>query len=227
MAQRARIALVDDDIDLAETLAEYLSDLGHEVAIAGSVAALRRLLALQPPDLIILDLGLPDLGGLEALRTLRTRSAIPVLILSAEANPIERIVGLELGADDFVGKPAEPQELAARVAGLLERSGGPTRRLVRLETATVDLGAARLLRLAAPPERLGPGEVALLRVLAQQPGRVFSREELMELAPAESLDADDRAIDTRIARLRRKLATEAIVTVRGRGYAFIPPGEAE
>lgn len=221
--KRAKIAIVDDEVDLAEAFAEYLSDLGHDVQVAGSAAELDAILERTALDLVILDLNMPGESGMEALRRLRGEGSPPVLILTANTDPIERVVGLELGADDFVVKPVEPQELAARAAGLLRRYGRGAREVVAFERATVDLSASRLLRIGHPPERLGPGEVLLVRVLASRPNQVLTRDELMRLAPGESLDAFDRAIDTRIARLRQKLDTQAIVTVRAKGYMFVPP----
>lgn len=228
MAVRSRIVIVDDEVDLAGAYAEYLCDLGHEVTTVPSAAALDDVLAKQVVDLVILDLNMPGERGLDVLRRLRDQGIGPVLILTGMAEPVERVVGLELGADDFVVKPIEPRELAARAIGLLRRYGRADRELVAFERATVDLTASRLLRDGRPPERLAPGEVMLVRTFADRPNLVLSRAELMRLAPAESRDAYDKAVDNRIARLRAKLDTGAIVTVRGRGYMFVPPhGGAE
>jgi DNA-binding response OmpR family regulator len=166
---------------------------------------------------------MPGESGLDYLPRLRATRGIPVLIMTAVPDPVDRVLGLEMGADDFVQKPCDPQELAARVAGLLRRYNAATREIVRFETVTVDLTASRLLRAGLPPERLGPGEIMLVRAFAARPNILLSRDELMEAAPADSHDANDRAIDTRVARLRRKLDTETIVTVRGHGYMFVPP----
>lgn len=221
--QRPKIALIDDDVDLVEPLAEYLSDLGYEVHTEGTSSGCLRLVARHPIDVVILDLGLPDQSGLDFLRTLRDRCDAAVLVLTGNADPIDRIAGLEIGADDFVVKPVEPQELAARVGGLLRRRGAGGHDLIRLERATVDLVAARLMRHKQPPERLGPGEIVLLKALASHPNRVLTRDALIDMAPAETADPNDRSIDSRVARLRRKLDTAAIVTVRGHGYMFVPP----
>lgn len=225
MKRRADILIVDDEPDLAEAFAEYLADLGHGVEVVGSVAACEGRLARGPVDLIILDLTLPGEGGLAYLRRLRASDPVAVLIMSANADLVERVIGLELGADDFVVKPVHPQELAARVAGLLERHGLQPRVTVRLEGVTVDLTASRLLRDSGASERLGHGEVALLRALFDHPHRLLTREALMDLAPADGLDVNDRSIDSRVGRLRRKLGTGTIVTVRGRGYVYEPVPE--
>lgn len=223
MVKRPRIALIDDEPDLLEPLADYLSDMGYEVETAGSAAGCMRILDRYPVDLIVLDLGMPGESGLDFLRRLRDVQQAPVLVLTGSADPIDLIAGLEIGADDFVAKPVDPQELAARIGGILQRRGIGRRDLIRLERVTIDLAASRLMRFGHPPERLGPGEIVLIQALARHPNRILTRDELMDLAPAESLDANDRAIDTRMARLRRKLDTEAIVTVRGHGYMFVPP----
>ena len=223
MARYAKLVLVDDEPDLVEAFADYLSALGHEVRTASSAAACDALLDRDPADLVVLDINMPGENGLDYLRRLRETRAMPVLVLTGVPDPIDRILGLELGADDFVLKPCDPQELAARIAGLLNRYRITTREVVQFEHATVDLTASRLLRIGHPPERLGAGEVMLVRVFAARPNILLTRDDLMDLAPAESYEANDRAIDTRIARLRRKLATEAIVTVRGHGYMFVPP----
>ncbi len=223
MAYRPRIALVDDEADLLEPLADYLSDMGYDVETTGSAAGCLRILERHPVDLIVLDLGLPGEVGLEFLRRLRDSHEAAVMVLTASPDPIDRIAGLEIGADDFVAKPVEPQELAARIGGILQRRGVGRRELIRLERVSVDVAASRLMRFGQAPERLGPGEVVLIQALAGNPNRILSRDDLMDLAPAETLEANDRSIDTRIARLRRKLDTEAIVTVRGHGYMFVPP----
>ena len=225
MSRRPRIALVDDELDLAEPLAEYLGNLGYTTDIATSAAECDRLLARGGVDLVVLDLNMPGESGLDLLRRLHETSSIPVLILTGSSDFIDRITGLEMGADDFVVKPVEPQELAARIGGILRRRGLSNRNLIRLEHVTVDLSASRLLRPGVPPERLGAGEVVLLQAFAHHPNKILTRDELMDMAPAESLDVNDRAIDTRVARLRRKLGTDSIITVRGHGYMFTPPFE--
>lgn len=222
MAKPARLVITDDEVDLTDALREYFVDLGYEVAVAGTVWDLEARLARDGADLVILDLDLPGPGGLDFLRAGGIPRDVAVMVLTGNPDAIDRVVGLELGADDYVQKPVDPRELAARVASVLRRRQGRNRPLVVFETVSVDLAAARILRENGDTERLGPGEVALIRVFAENPGRVLDRETLIAAAPGDSTDAFDRAIDSRIARLRRKLATDLIRTVRGHGYLFDP-----
>ena len=223
MSRAARVLIVDDERDLAEAFAEYLGDLGHDVAVAVSAWELEAHLGRREVDLIVLDLDLPGRGGLELMQDGTIPETVAVVVVTGNPDRIDRVLGLELGADDYVQKPVDPRELAARIAGVLRRRQGRRRPLVVFETVSVDLAAARLLRENGASERLSPGEISLVRAFAENPGRVLTREDLIELAPAEVADAFDRSIDSRIARLRRKLATEAIRTVRGFGYVFDPP----
>ena len=226
MTPAARLLIVDDERDLADAFAEYLADLGHDVAVATSTWELESVLERQGADLVVLDLDLPGRSGLDLLREGVFPDGTAVVVLTGNPDAIDRVVGLELGADDYVQKPVDPRELAARIAGVLRRRQGRRRPLVVFETVSVDLAAARLLRDDGTAERLSPGEISLVRAFAENPGRVMSREELIDLAPAEDADAFDRSVDSRIARLRRKLGTETIRTVRGFGYVFDPPDHA-
>jgi DNA-binding response OmpR family regulator len=223
MARRGRIAVLDDEPDWVDAVQEYLTDLGYDVDCLKAAWELEPYLAREKPDLIILDLGLPGEGGIDILIRMDLASDIAVLVLTGNPDPVDRVLGLELGADDYVQKPVELRELAARVAGILQRRLGRRRNLVVFETASVDLVAARILKADGSTDRLSAGEVALIRAFAENPGKVLTREEIMERAPAEDEEAFDRAIDSRIARLRRKLDTEAIRTVRGHGYVFDLP----
>lgn len=222
MTPSARLVIVDDEADLAEALREYFCDLGYLASTAGSAWELEARLGREGADLVLLDLDLPGRSGLALLQDGAIPREVAVIVLTGNADRIDRVLGLELGADDYVQKPVDPRELAARVATVLARRQGRHRALVPFESVCVDLGAARVLYLNGSSERLSPGEVALVRVFSENPGRVLSRDMLMELAPAESDDALNRAIDSRVARLRRKLGTERIRTVRGHGYVLDP-----
>lgn len=226
MAKPARLVIADDEADLADALSDYFTDLGYDVAVAGSVWELETRLARDGADLVVLDLGLPGGGGLDLLRSAKLPRDVAVVVLTGNPDRIDRVLGLELGADDYVLKPVDPRELAARVAAVLRRRQGRRRPLVVFETVSVDLAAARLLRENGESERLAPGEIALIRLFAENPGRVLDRETLIEGAPGDSAEAYDRAIDSRVARLRRKLATDLIRTVRGHGYVFDPAAPA-
>jgi two-component system OmpR family response regulator len=225
MAQRSQIALLGENRDILRPFAEYLSEVGYDTHVGRSLAQIAAGGHAHALDLIVLHLIEGREGGLDLLRQLRDSSSAAIVVISRGADLVDRIAGLETGADDVVVLPVEEQELAARIRGIIGRRGGGPRETMRLENTTIDFAASRLLRVGAKPERLGPGEVALIRALTRHPRRVLSRDELMDLAPAESLDVNDRSIDTRVARLRRKLDTEAIVTVRGHGYMFVPPFE--
>jgi DNA-binding response OmpR family regulator len=223
MARRGRIAVLDDEPDWVDAVEEYLVDLGYDVDRLAAAWELEPYLAREKPDLIILDLGLPGESGIDILIRTDLASDIAVLVLTGNPDPVDRVLGLELGADDYVQKPVELRELAARVAGILQRRLGRRRNLVVFESSSVDLVAARVLKADGSTDRLSAGEVALIRAFADNPGKVLTREEIMERAPAEDEEAFDRAIDSRIARLRRKLDTETIRTVRGHGYVFDLP----
>lgn len=223
----ARIAVVDDETDIREMLADYLGGLGHEVATAGDGAALEALLAAGPaPDLFVLDLNLPGRDGLEIARDLRARLDPGIVMLTAAGGLVDRVVGLEVGADDYLAKPFDLAELAARIAAVLRRRpGGASAAGPRFGGFTFDLRDFCLRDAGGAAVDLSPMEADLVAAFATHPGRVLSRDELMQLAPPRDGESCDRSIDNRIARLRRKLERnpdfpELIKTVRGAGYVF-------
>lgn len=218
-----RLTFIDDEIDLIEPLEEYFTRLGYDVRTATSVARFESRRDAYETDLIILDLNLPGENGLDFFHRLRsTHNNIPVIFLTGSSDAIERIVGLESGAADWVSKPVDPQELAARIGSILARRGTMARHMLRLERATVDLHCSRLLVEGKMPEILTASEIALLRVLSSKPNHVFTRTELLDQAPGILWEADERSMNSRVGRLRRKLDTESIETVRGHGYKFVP-----
>jgi DNA-binding response OmpR family regulator len=206
--------------------------------------SLRNTIAQQVPDLIILDLNMPEEDGLSIIRDLKRRNSVPIIMLTATASAIDRVVGLELGADDYLAKPCELRELLARVRSVLRRSGAPqpakepaaapaapasTR--VRFGTKWLDHDAQALRDDEGNEHPLTASEYGLLKVFAANPKRVLSRDRLLELANARDAEAFDRAIDLRIMRIRRKIEPDparpsVIRTVRGGGYLFSPTGEA-
>jgi DNA-binding response OmpR family regulator len=172
---------------------------------------------------VVLDLHMPGESGRAILNRVRAAGDTPVIVMTASAELVERVLCLELGADDIVLKPIDPRELTARIQGLLDHKAGRKRETARFEAATVDLAAALVLRDDGVEERLGIGEVMLLRAFLANPHKVLTRDDLLELAPAQDRDAMRRSIDPRIARLKRKVGTAWIETRRGFGFVFAPP----
>jgi len=225
----SRLLLIDDDVRLTDMVGGYLRHNGFEVETAASLAVARSRLEHESFDALVLDLMLPDGDGLDFTRELRggarTRR-LPLLMLTARGEPTDRVVGLEIGADDYLGKPFEPRELLARVKALLRRAAPDTAEdevLVfgRLE---VDLGA-RQARLDGRPCDLTSHQFDLLTVLARHPGRVLSRDQIMDALKGHPLDAFDRSIDVHVSRIRAVIeddprAPRRVLTVRGTGYVF-------
>lgn len=226
-ARRTRILVVDDDPKTASLVRLYLEHDGHEVAVAYNGRQALEEAESAPPDLVVLDLMLPQIDGLEVCRRLRERSAIPILMLTARTTEEDTTRGLDLGADDYVHKPFRPRELAARVRALLRRA--PSRDgagTLRAGDLTVDLGA-RLARRGSQPLALTAREFALLEAFVRAPGRTLSREELVARAFGETFEGFDRTVDAHVMNLRRKLEEDParprrIVTVFGAGYRFDP-----
>lgn len=231
-----QILLIDDDVRLSAMIGDYLRSHGYQVASAPSLAAGREALARQACDALVLDLMLPDGDGLDLCRELRasprTRS-LPILMLSARGEPTDRIVGLEIGADDYLPKPFEPRELLARIRALLRRTGAVATdtdvwRFGRLE---IDNGQ-RQARLDGQACDLTSYQYDLLCVLAQHPGRVLSRDQIMDMLKGHPLEAFDRSIDVHVSRIRAAIEDDPkeprrILTVRGVGYVFAKKQDAD
>jgi len=221
-----RILLVEDDARLAAMVAEYLGDAGLRITIAPNGEQGLARLAREPFDAAVLDLMLPDIDGLEVCRRLRATSDLPVLMLTARGDAADRIVGLELGADDYLPKPFEPRELLARLRAILRRRGGGAQRgdLLRFGQLEIDR-AARTIRVDGKAAELTAYQFALLLALAEHAGRVMTRDALMDLMKGEPLEAFDRSIDVHISRIRAAIEADPkkprrILTVRGAGYVF-------
>ena len=220
-----RILLVEDDTRLAEMLSEYLGGAGFRVAVAALGASAMELLASTEYAAVVLDLTLPDMDGLDICRQLRMKSDTPVLMLTARGDATDRIVGLELGADDYLPKPFQPRELLARLRAILRRSGaGSADRPLHFGRLEIDRGA-HVVRVDGRPCELTSYQFNLLVALAQNAGRVLSRESLMDLVKGEQLEAFDRSIDVHVSRIRAAIEDDAkaprrIITVRGAGYVF-------
>jgi len=224
----ARIAVVDDEADIREMLVDFLGSKGHEVIVAADGAALDEVLAQgSAPDLFVLDVGLPGRNGLEIARTLRASLDPGIIMLTGTGDLVDRVVGLEIGADDYLAKPVALAELAARIAAVLRRRSAVKAPVegVAFGSFRFDLRAFSLFDTAGRPVDLSPMEVDLVAAFATNPGRVLSRDELMRLAPPRGDDSNDRSIDHRVTRLRRKLEVDPehpqlIKTVRGTGYTY-------
>jgi len=228
-----RILVVDDDPELRKLLADYLNDVGFEVELAADGEQMWRLIANAMPDAIVMDLMLPGTDGLTLIRELRAKSNVPILMLSARGEEIDRVVGLEVGADDYLAKPFSRRELLAQLRALLSRTHavpvaqrddelvfGPYR---------LDLAARRLLREGVEVA-LSSAEFDLLKVFAERPGRVLSRDVLLDLLKGYEREPFDRTVDNRVARLRRRIEPDPahpvfIRAVRGEGYLFSPRGD--
>jgi DNA-binding response OmpR family regulator len=230
------IVVVDDEAAARDMVGDYLRMHGFTVSLCDGGASLWAELEKGRPDLIVLDLNMPEEDGLSIIRDLKHKGGIPVIMLTATASPIDRVVGLELGADDYLAKPCELRELLARVRSVLRRAApaagataeGGSR--VRFGTKWLDVDG-RLLRDEEGNEHpLTASEYNLLKAFAENPKRVLTRERLLELANARDAEAFDRAVDIRIMRIRRKIEPDpshprVIRTVRGGGYLFSPNGE--
>jgi DNA-binding response OmpR family regulator len=222
-----RVLLVEDDPRLADMLSEYLGEAGYRITVAGLGAAALQYIAGGGYDAVVLDLMLPDMDGLDVCRQLRATSDLPVLMLTARGDAVDRIVGLELGADDYLPKPFEPRELLARLRAILRRRGRGDAsapgalRFGRLEIDT----AARSVRLDGTHCDLTGYQFDLLSALAAKAGRVLSRDVLMDLVKGGQLEAFDRSIDVHMSRIRAAIEDDPkkprrVITVRGAGYVF-------
>ncbi len=223
-----RVLMIDDDAALARMVAEYLGSRGLAVTVAGTLGQGEALLKSGGFDLLILDAMLPDGDGFDLCKSWRQQSQLPILMLTARGDDVDRIVGLELGADDYLPKPFNPRELLARLRALLRRSQMPAKapvgEVLRFGRLEIDRGALEV-RLNGQPVSLTAHQFSLLWALATHPGRVLSREALLELARGDTLEAFDRSIDVHISRIRAAIEDDQkeprrIITVRGAGYVF-------
>jgi two-component system, OmpR family, response regulator len=242
MTQSQHIFIVDDEAPAREMVGDYLKMHGFAVTLCDGGKSLRAAIETSVPDLVVLDLNMPEEDGLSIIRDLKGRINVPVIMLTATASPIDRVVGLELGADDYIAKPCELRELMARIRSVLRRST-PAKaataetgvkaakdQLVRFGTKWLDLEAQALRDDEGNEHPLTASEFGLLKVFAANPKRVLSRERLLELANARDSEAFDRAVDLRIMRIRRKIEPDptkpaVIRTIRGGGYLFSPTGD--
>jgi len=232
MSKKFRILIVDDEADIREPLAEYLIRSDLLVSLADSASAALTHVARSDIDLIILDIMMPGQDGLSLCRDLRTRSDVPIILLTARTDDIDRIVGLEMGADDYIGKPFAPRELLARIRAVLRRTGPrlsplPTagQRVYAFDKWLLNADKRNLTRRNGVNVPMGEAEFRLLLAFVTRPHQVLSRSQLLDLADAREADVFDRSIDNRVVRLRRKIEEDPanpvlIKTVRSGGYVF-------
>ncbi len=234
-----RVLVVDDDPAVREMLGEYLGSHGYEVCSAGSGKAMRAEIERALPDVILLDLQLPGEDGLTLARYLREHYDVGIIMVTGATDPVDRVIGLEVGADDYIGKPFDPRELRARLKSVMRRlqarpSAGPPAGAanaecrVALARCTLDIASHRLIGENGREIPITAMEFDLLKVFAEHPNRVLSRDQLLTFTRNREWEPFDRSIDIRIARLRRKIEADpenpqAIRTVRGVGYIYVPP----
>jgi two-component system OmpR family response regulator len=237
MSDNGHILVVDDEQEIRDLVQEYLTGEGFRVSTAHDGAGMHRVLSQSPADLVILDLMLPGEDGLTLARVLRSQSRIGIIILTGRGETVDRIIGLEMGADDYLPKPFHLRELLARVKSVLRRvqsrTGGgpqPTRSRARFAGWNLDLSSRELLSPAGQEVRLTTGEYDLLAAFVNHANQVLSRDRLLDLARSREAGPFDRTIDVQVGRLRRKLEDDPqnpslIKTVRGSGYIFTPAVE--
>lgn len=239
MDSQQHIVVCDDEPDIRDTVGEYLERQGFEVSQAEDGEALRRILAERPVDAVVLDITMPGEDGLSIARSLRAESDVAIVMLTGNAEVVDRIIGLEMGADDYLAKPVDLRELLARLKAVLRRTakapaeagaaGDAGHTLARFGACRLDLEAHKLFDADGGEIPITAMEYSLLKVFAEHPNRVLNRDQLLELAHDRSWDPFDRSIDIRISRLRKKIEADPskpqiIRTVRGIGYRFSPEG---
>lgn len=233
-----QILAVDDDAGLRELLQEYLTAQGYQVTTVANGTGMDAYLAAHTADLVILDLMLPGEDGLALARRLRVQGNVPIIMLSARGEDVDRIVGLEVGADDYLAKPFNPRELLARIRALLRRTNGPHPDNEAARQGTHRFGEfllnieSRDLHKSGSSVPLTAGEFNLLRIFVEHPNRVLSRDSIMDMLKGYERSPFDRSIDVRVTRLRRKIEDDPntplyIRTVWGEGYLFAPGGNSE
>jgi len=231
MTAKTSILLVDDDTEITELLSDYLTRFNFEVHCAFDGPSMRAQLAKHSVDLVVLDVMLPGTGGLALAREIRSRTLTPVIMLTARTSTLDRILGLENGADDYMSKPFEPRELVARIQSVLRRSKAPQEEHIASSDVVVFDGweLHRTARTVTSPTglvvALSNAEFRLLNTFLSTPRKLFSRDQLMEQARGRAMDAFERSIDLLVSRLRQKLADDRsddsmIKTIRGAGYLF-------
>ena len=221
-----KVMVVDDEPKIVQLARDYLEHAGFAVVVAHDGKAALATARAQNPDLVILDLGLPELDGLDVARTLRAESNVPIVMLTGRSEETDKLVGLELGADDYVTKPFSPKELVARVRAVLRRTERPrsATEIVRVGDVTLDIPRMRAT-VADRTVTLTPTEFQIVATMAREPGRVFTRSQLLDAVHGVAFESYERAIDAHVKNIRQKLEPDPatpryVVTVYGVGYRF-------
>jgi len=226
------ILVVDDEPKIVQLARDYLEHAGFSVVTAGDGASALHAVRARNPDLVVLDLGLPVVDGLEVMRSIRTAGSTPIVVLTARDTELDKLLGLELGADDYVTKPFSPRELVARVRAVLRRSEHAAEPRERIEVGELVLDVPRLrATVAGHPVELTATEFSLLATMARAPGRVFTRSQLLDAVHGVAFEAYERAIDAHVKNIRRKLEPDParprfVQTVYGVGYRLAEPEPA-
>jgi DNA-binding response OmpR family regulator len=220
------VLVVEDELEIARVVRDYLQHAGFEVIVVGDGGSAVASVRSARPDLLVLDLGLPGTDGLDVAREVRRWSETPIVMLTARGDESDRIVGLELGADDYVVKPFSPKELVARVRAVLRRGRASRRGDEVLRVADVEIDTAKMrVTVAGEAVELTPTEFQLLATLAREPGRVFTRSQLLDAVHGVAIESYERAIDAHVKNIRRKIeptpgSPRYLLTVHGVGYRF-------
>ena len=220
------VLVVDDEVQIRKVVEDYLKRGNFRVASAGDGVTALAVFRREKPDFVILDLNLPRMDGLDVARSIRKESDVPIIMLTAKAEETDRLIGLELGADDYIVKPFSPREVVARVKAVLRRSGGQSSPPDRITAGDLELNlTAHAVRRAGQPVELTPTEFNLLQLMAANPGRVYPRMQLLEEAQGQAFEGYERTVDAHIKNLRAKLEPDPrrpryIETVFGVGYRF-------
>jgi DNA-binding response OmpR family regulator len=221
-----RILVVEDDMEIARTLRDFLDVAGFEASVVGDGSAALAAVRGDKPDLVVLDLGLPGIDGLDVARELRRTSTIPIVMLTARGEETDRIVGLELGADDYLVKPFSPKELVARVRAVLRRTSGAAAGAETLRSGDVEVDLPKMrATVDGRAVELTPTEFQLLATFVREPGRVFTRGQLLDALHGVTIESYERAIDAHVKNLRKKIEPDPgrpryVLTVHGVGYRF-------
>jgi DNA-binding response OmpR family regulator len=220
------VLVVDDETRIVELARDYLEHAGFAVLTAGDGNSALMMARTRKPDVLVLDLGLPGMDGLDVARTLRRESSIPIVMLTARDDELDRVLGLEIGADDYVTKPFSPRELVARIRAILRRIDRQTEPGDRIEATGVSIDLSKMrVEVEGRTVELTPTEFALLATMARQPGRIFTRSQLLDAIHGVAFESYERAIDAHVKNLRRKLEPDPsrprfVLTAYGVGYRF-------